>query len=312
MKKSFYLLNACVLSLLVLAVGCTPSRTITASGKVTPQGKFKVGYNSAFNIATAPIAEIDDITRAAVDVIDNRDSIYYDKSIATLTRSLLAYSLDPVAPTSEFYLRYGLVERVDVGYKYASGAHVFDAMYQFLGSTGTPDNPGPEGLHGSIGIQYSGQNANLPSKLGLNRLSSILNYELSRREILIPLVFSQSFGPEEKFGNFSWGLVYSHSFIKYGFSPSKLFIKYAGNEVQKVNPFLNKENFSSYGGFINAKIGFKYAYFVPALSIYYQNYGTYELFGLQSETYKGVSIVPSLGLQINLGYGQGGQTSRRR
>ncbi|MGV3587369.1 MAG: hypothetical protein ACO1OF_10225 [Adhaeribacter sp.] len=301
MRKIIYLYQFGLLVLVALVTSCSTSRTITASGKVTPQGKFKLGYNSAFNIATAPLAEIDDVTRAAVNAIKNRDSLYLE-DVQPLTEGLLAYSLDPVGTSSEFYLRYGLAPRVDVGYKYASGAHVFDAMYQFLGATGTPSNPGPAGLYGSIGLQYSGQNSNLPSKLGLSTLSSILNYELSRKDILIPLVFSHSLGPEEEIGNISWGLVYSHSFIKYGFAPGKLFRKYADNIVEKVNPFMNKENYASYGAFLNAKLGYKYAYVVPALSIYYQNYGNYEIFGLQSRNYKGVTIVPSLGLQFNLGY----------
>jgi len=301
MKKTTYFFNALLILIIALAAGCSPSRTITASGKVTPQGKFKLGYNSAFNVATAPLAEIDDVTKAAVNAVKNRDSIYFE-DIASLSQGLLAYSLDPVGTTSEFYLRYGLAPRVDVGYKLASGAHVFDVMYQFLGATGTPSNPGPAGLYGSIGLQYSGQKSDLPSKLGLNVLSSVLNYELSRRDILIPLVFSHSFGPEEEIGNISWGLVYGHSFIKYGFAPSDLFIKYAGNRVEKLNPFTNKQNYSSFGGFLNGKIGYRYAYFVPSVSIYYQNYGTYDFFGIQSKSYKGVTIVPSLGLQLNLGY----------
>ena len=156
---------------------CTSPRNIIASGKVTPKGTFKVGFNTSFNAATSPLKEIDDITEAAIDAIDkNKDSIYYNQSVATLTRGLLAYSLDPVTPTSDFYVRYGIAERVDVGYKYASGAHVFDAMYQFMGSTGTPDNPGTStGMHGSIGFQYSGQKSDLPSKVGLDKLSAIFN-----------------------------------------------------------------------------------------------------------------------------------------
>lgn len=301
MRNTFYLCQLGFIIFIAFATGCSPSRTITASGKVTPQGKFKLGYNSAFNIASAPLGEIEDISKAAVNAIKNRDSIYFE-DVATLSQGLLAYSLDPVGTTSEFYLRYGLVRRVDLGYKFASGAHVFDAMYQFLGATGTPTNPGPAGLYGSIGLQYSGQNSNLPSKLGLNVLSSVLNYELSRRDILIPLVFSHSFGPEEEIGNISWGVLYGHSFIKYGFAPTKLFRKYGGDFVEKVNAFSNKQNYSSYGAFLNAKLGYRYAYIVPAVSIYYQNYGTYNFFNIQSKNYKGVTIVPSLGLQFNLGY----------
>lgn len=301
MRKTFYFWQLSIMVLAALATACSPSRTITASGKVTPQGKFKLGYNSAFNVATAPLAEIDDVTKAAVNAIKNRDSIYFE-DVAQLSQGLLAYSLDPVGTTSEFYLRYGVAPRVDVGYKLASGAHVFDAMYQFLGSTGTPTNPGPAGLYGSIGIQYSGQKSDLPSKLGLNVLSTVLNYELSRRDVLVPLVFSHSFGPEEEIGNISWGLVYGHSFIKYGFAPTKLFRKYAGDMVEKIEPFSNKENYSSFGAFLNAKLGYRYAYVVPAVSIYYQNYGNYNFFNIQSKNYKGVTIVPSLGLQFNLGY----------
>lgn len=289
-----------------LASGCSPSRSITASGKVTPQGAFKVGGNSAFNIATAPLAQIDNVTKSAVQAIENRDTINFD-DFRGLTRGLLAYSLDPVASATDFYLRYGLVRRVDVGYKYASGAHVFDAMYQFMGGLGTPENPGPAGLHGSIGLQYGTQQADLPGKRYLDRLSSIFSYELSRKDLLIPLVFSQSFGPEEQYGTFSWGLVYGHTFIKYGFSPSQLFVRMAGDRIEKLEPFLAKENYASYGAFLNAKIGFKYAYLLPALSIYYQNYGTYNLFNLQQESYKGLSFIPSLGLQVNLGYGRAGR-----
>jgi hypothetical protein len=304
MKSPSFLPAMAVLLWIGLAAGCTPSRGITASGKVTPKGAFKIGANSSFNVATAPLGQIDEVTKSAVQAIENRDTIDYE-DFRGLTRGLLAYSLDPVAPSSDIYIRYGLAKRVDVGYKLASGAHVFDAMYQFMGGLGTPDNPGPAGLYGSIGLQYATQQADLPGKRYLDRLSSIFSYDLSRKDLLIPLVFSQSFGPEEQYGSFSWGLVYGHTFIKYGFSPSQLFVRVAGDRVEKLEPFQEKENFSSYGAFLNAKIGFKYAYLLPAVSLYYQNYGTYNLFNLQQESYKGLSIIPSLGLQINLGYGQG-------
>lgn len=297
------LCNTVLLSVIVLA-GCTSPRNITASGKVTPKGAFKAGFNSSFNVATAPLAEIDNVTRAAVDAIDsNKDSIFYNETVAALGRGLLAYSLDPVTATSELYLRYGIMDRMDVGYKYASGAHVFDAMYQFMGSTGTPDNPGVEGgLHGSIGLQYSGQKSDLPSKVGLDKLSSILSFELSRRDILVPLVFSTSFGPEETYGNFSFGVAYGHSFISYGFNPSKVLVRQVGDKAEQIPSLKQKRQYSSFGAFLNAKLGYKYAYFLPAVSMYYQDYGTYNLFGLQQERYKGWTIIPSLGLQLNLGY----------
>jgi hypothetical protein len=298
-----HLRNIGFFALIILMASCTAPRNITASGKVTPKGTFKAGFNSSFNVATSPLAEIDDVSKAAVNAIDNnKDTIFYNENVQALTRGLLAYSLDPVTPTTEFYIRYGVADRLDVGYKYASGAHVIDAMYQFMGSTGTPDEPGESsGMHGSIGVQYSGQNSNLPSKVGLDKLSSIFNYELSRKDILVPLVFSYSFGPEETYGNFSFGVVYGHSFINYGFNPSKQLVRQVGSKYESIPSFNHKQNYSSIGAFINGKIGYKYAYFLPALSVYHQNYGTYDLFGLQQESYKGWTFVPSLGLQLTLG-----------
>ncbi|WP_026462333.1 hypothetical protein [Adhaeribacter aquaticus] len=304
------LLTFSYLILIFSFFSCTSSRNIIASGKVTPKGAWKVGFNSSFNIASESISQLDDVAEAAIDVISDRaknnNPVYYSDSVKVLTRALMAYSLDPVAPNFDFYVRYGVAERVDIGYRYASGASVFDAMYQFMGSTGTPNNPGPAGIYGSIGLQYSGQKSNLPKKLGFNKLSPLLTYEASRKDILIPLVFSKSFGPEEQYGNISWGLVYGHSFIKYGFRPGNLYERIGGNS-RKINDFMDKENYSSYGGFVNAKIGFKYAYFLPSLNFYYQNYGTYNFFNLQQESYKGFTIIPSLGLQVNLGYGKAGR-----
>jgi hypothetical protein len=301
------LLSNCLVFLSIAFItSCTSPRNIIASGKVTTKGAFKVGFNSSFNIATSPLSEIDDVSKAAVNAINNNnDTIFYSENVAALTKGLLAYSLDPVTPTTDFYLRYGLLNRVDMGYKYASGAHVFDAMYQFLGSTGTPDDPAPaKGVYGSIGFQYSGQNSNLPSKVGLDKLSSIFSYELSRKDILVPLVFSYSFGAEETNGNFSFGVVYGHSSIKYGFRPSKVLVRYAGSALERIPSFQQKHGYSSFGAFINAKLGYKFAYLVPALIMYHQNYGTYSLFGLQQVSYKGLTIIPSLGLQFNFGYGK--------
>lgn len=308
MRSSFPLLSLAVVLAIGLAAGCTPSRSITASGKVTPQGAFKIGANSSFNASTAPLAQIDDVTKSAVQAIENRDTIDF-ADFQGLTRGLLAYSLDPVAASSDLYIRYGLAKRVDVGYKYASGAHVFDAMYQFMGGLGTPENPGPAGLHASIGLQYAAQDADLPGKKYLDRLGAIFSYDLSRQDLLVPLVFSHSFGPEEQYGNISWGLVYGHTFMKYGFSPGNLFVRRGADQVQKLNAYQEKTSYSSYGAFFNAKIGFKYAYLLPALSMYYQDYGTYNLFNLQKESFKGMTFIPSLGVQVNLGYGK---ASRRR
>ncbi|MDQ3289899.1 MAG: hypothetical protein M3Q05_01280 [Bacteroidota bacterium] len=295
----------------LLITGCTAPRAIINSGKVTAPGQFKAGINFGGNIATEPISQLDDITRSAVNAITKKDSIYYDEQIDVFAKGLTAYALDPVGPTFDFYIRYGVAPRVDVGYKFASGAHVLDAMYQFLGPTGTPDNPGEGTLYGSIGLQYTGQKANLPGRALLNKLEPVLDFYANRRDLVIPLIFSKSFGPEEEIGNISWGVVYNHTFIKYGFDPGNIFTKYA-DRVAKVEAVQERNNFASYGAFINGKIGFRYVYLLPALTMYYQNYGTYKVLGGQKHNFSGMTFIPSLGLQVNIGRSNKTAPTRRR
>lgn len=289
--------------LLTFAAGCTAPRAVINSGKVTAPGKFKAGVNFGGNIATEPIGQLDDIAEATVDAISKKDSVYYDDEIETATRALVAYALDPVGPTFDFYLRYGVAPRMDVGYKYASGVHVFDTQYQFLGPTGTPENPGQGDWYGSVGLQYAGQSSDWVDKLFLDKLQPILQFTAKRKDVTVPLIFSKSFGPEEEKGSIAFGAVYNHTFIEYGFEPGELYKK-AGGEVDRVNPLMEKNNFGSYGMFVNAKFGFKYVYILPALTIYYQDYGSYKLLNNAAYSYSGLTFIPSIGIQASFGKGR--------
>jgi hypothetical protein len=173
-------------------------------------------------------------------------------------------------------------------------------MYQFLGPTGTPENPGEGTVYGSVGLQYTGQKANLPGRALLNKLEPILDFYATRRDLVIPVIFSKSFGPEEEIGNISWGVVYNRTFIKYGFNPGNIFTKYT-DRVVKLEAIQERNAFSSYGAFINGKIGFRYVYILPALTMYYQNYGNYKVLGGKTHKFSGMTFIPSIGLQLNIG-----------
>ncbi|MBJ6120144.1 hypothetical protein JAO76_18205 [Pontibacter sp. BT310] len=306
MRKQFYLYFFAVL-MAASVVSCTAPRSVIHSGKVTPKGQFKAGFNMGGNIASEPLAQLDDITEAAVDAIANKEEVEYSEQIDVLSKGLVAYALDPVGTTFDFYLRYGVAERVDVGYKYATGVHVFDAMYQFMGPTGTPENPGVGDWYGSVGLQYSGQSSGIFDKLYLDKLIPVLEFSATRRDIVIPLVFSKSFGPEEEIGNISFGPVYNHTFIKYGFDPSRI-VKDAAGEKVPVDGVFAKKNFPSFGLFVNGKIGFKFLYVLPSLTMYYQDYGTYDFLEGKQFDFSGVTIIPSIGLQANFGGGRGART----
>lgn len=299
-------LGRAALLFLLAATACTAPRGITTSGKVTPQGEFRLAYNQGFNVGTAPLSKAGSAVRDAASRLGNQagsgDTVRYSGAVSSVQTAALAYLLDPVQTTADFSIRYGVVPRLDVGYKYAFGSHVFDTQFQLLGPTGSVEDPARGAASGttyaSVGLQYAIQRAALPSLPFLSDLNNLLGLSASRHDILIPLTVSQSFGPEESIGAISYGAVYAHSWVSYGFTPSNLYDRAGGNRL----PALPKQsrNFSSYGVFLNLKLGYKYVYVVPALSIYYQNYGTYTLVDGSSASLSGATFVPSLGLQFRI------------
>ena len=287
-------------SALLLASSCTAPRAIIATGKVTPQGEFRVGYNQGLNLASAPLDKASSAVKEAASQAVTQQKVDYTDATTQLQAAALAYVLDPVQPTADLSIRYGIVPRFDAGYKYAFGSHVFDAQYQLLGPTGTPENPGPGAATGttyaSIGLQFATQRAKLPSIPFLSDINAVLNFRATRHDLLIPLTFSNSFGPEEEFGAISYGLVYAHSWVSYGFAPDKFY----NGSVKVPELPLQSRNFSSFGGFLNLKFGYRYFYVIPAVSVFYQNYGDFALLNNQSTSLSGVTFVPSIGLQLRI------------
>jgi hypothetical protein len=259
-----------------------------------------VGYNQGFNIASAPLAKASGAVKEAASQAVSQSKVDYTETTTQLQAAALAYILDPVQPTADLNIRYGIVPRLDAGYKYAFGSHVFDAQYQLLGPTGTPEDPGQGASSGttyaSVGLQFATQRAKLPSLPFLTDINSLLNFRATRNDLLIPLTFSNSFGPEEEIGAISYGLVYAHSWVSYGFAPDKIY----NGSVKVPELPLQSRNFSSFGGFLNLKLGYRYFYIIPAVSLFYQNYGSYALLNGQSTSLSGVTVVPSLGFQLRI------------
>jgi len=293
-------------ALLAASAACTAPRNITTSGKVTPQGEFRVAYNQSFNVATAPLAKAGSAVKSAASQLGTQaaegQKVNYSDAVSQVQTAALAYLVDPVQPASDLSIRYGIVPRLDAGYKYAFGSHVFDAAYQLVGPTGSVENPerGAAGgtTYASIGLQYAIQRSGLPKIAFLSDLNNLLGLSATRQDLIIPLTVSQSLGPEESIGAISYGVVYAHSWVSYGFTPSNLYNR-AGTAVLPALPS-QSSNFSSYGLFLNAKIGYKYVYIVPAFSFYYQNYGTYTLVDGSTASFSGATFIPSLGVQFRI------------
>jgi hypothetical protein len=140
--------------------------------------------------------------------------------------------------------------------------------------------------------------------LVLKKLEELKQYDFSRKDILVPLIFSYGLGNEESIGAISFGLSYNFTRMHYSTTP----FTYARIEdVNGVITALNTaaitetKNISSFGAFANLKIGYRRFYFIPAIAVYYQNYGTLQNFIGESFQMKGVTVVPSIGLRLRFG-----------
>ncbi len=292
------LIISLLLSIFIIA-SCTPPRAIYNSGKVTPHKQFKAGGDFSANFTSHIARSLYDNVKSVATPLITKDSLTLNEQIVYLNKTALAYALDPFGAGYGFYARYGLLPRFDLGYKFSSGTHVFDGMYQFMGSTGTFDAPQKNVLNGSIGVQYSFKNYDLPSWSGMDKAQSVLGFNFKREDLLVPVIFSLSFGDEETYGSLGFGCVYTKTFISYGFSNNRIYDTLNNHTPQLINFLDIKQNFSAFGVFVNLKLGYKFIYIIPSCALYYQNYGTYKLINGSEATFKGISFVPSIGVQIN-------------
>ncbi len=230
------------------------------------------------------------------------DTIIYSQQIANLNAAFMAYCLDPISYNTETYFRYGIGNGFDIGYRNTGGANAFDAMYQFMGSNKNCNESDKGGFYGSIGAQYSWQNFHFVNFSMFEKVQEFFGMEMSRKDITIPLVFSKSLGPEERNGCFSFGVVYSHSFIKYKITPKNIYAEQIVDNVpgELLLPVSGKASFDAYGTFVNVKVGKKYVFFNFSLAAYYQNYGNYHMLSGSDVLLKGISIIPSYGIQFNI------------
>lgn len=293
-----------ILLLLIVSLAlhaCSGSRSVLNSGKVLPKDQIRFGKNNTFNISTSAISQS---ARGAYNLssnYSNKDTVYYDQQVQYINAALLSYCLDPIGVNEELYFRYGLGHHLDLGFKNSGGSNAFDVQYQFLGSTKNVNEVTDDknSFYGSIGLQYSWHNYRFLNYQMFDKVQHIFGLDMTRKDITVPLILSTSFGPEERVGCFSFGVVYSHSFIHYKISPKNI---YSADKIdpQLLEPVNARVDYNAYGTFVNLKIGKKFIFFNVSVAAYYQNYGNYPMLGGTYKTLKGFTFIPSYGMQFNL------------
>lgn len=279
---------------------CTAPKSIIESGKVTPQGAVRASLGTTSNIPTAFAEEVVGFAIDNAGVVKG-DSFQFQENLENVVGSLVSYSLDPLTQTLDFHLRYGIGWGFDIGYKNLSGVSAIDLQYQFVGEESTFAFGGM--FASSIGIQYSGQ------KLRLDRFSQkldeALGMEFHKRDLMVKWINSYPFGEDEKYGHIGFGAAWNRTVSNYGISPTKVLTRIEEVGGQRATSILEpmrdqRTAYSSWGGFLNMRLGYKYVYLYGALSMFHQNYGTYQLFKGVEYQGKGWTFIPTFGLQIQV------------
>ena len=285
------LLSIYTLFLIYTLSACIAPRGNIHSGRVTQRGHFKVGYDMTTNLPSNTFRVTGKQVAKEISSTQDDDGNYQRDDLFDYGQIALAQSLDPIGMSSQFYLRYGVYDRLDLGVAYGSAGFIFDTAFQFLKAEESI-------FDGSVGVQYSGQSFSLTSLAG--QAQELLGYEFSRDDVLLRGVLSVPFGENEEFGAFGFGAVLNYTALTYGFDPDA--VSYlTDNQEEILTGVTNRSSgFFSYGGFINVKGGYQQAYLVLSLSVYYQQYGDYQLPDSRVASFDGYTFVPSFGIQGSL------------
>src|SRR5688572_13156858 len=111
---------------------CSAPRSILTSGKVLSKGQVRFGINNTVNVSSASIERSIKSSKNLAEAALGNDTVIFSQQIANLNSAFMAYCLDPISYNTEFYFRYGLGHRFDIGYRNTGGANAFDVMYQFI------------------------------------------------------------------------------------------------------------------------------------------------------------------------------------
>jgi hypothetical protein len=268
------------------------------SGQTLPKGKWQASGAAVGNMPTQTTSTLFDGVEPLIDQLDF-DTLtgLTTEDMDRLVGALLMHSLDPLGMTYEFGVDYGLLDRWQAGYAYSSGTHAIHLQTQWLGPSSGDSGASTDAWRGSVAVQASQSSYEMPSVLGLDKLQKILKYEFKRRDVLIPLAFGKPLGADGRYGSFATGLGFGMAWVEYGTEYLKVIQKLDAGSADAFQDLHESFSFPYYGGFFNARLGYGHAFLVSGLSVYWQDYGDFELFGSQTH-FQGWTFLPSLGLQL--------------
>ena len=242
-------------------------------------------------VPAATLSALGDAQIQAVKGVAGQDSLSDSILLHKAAQSLVAAGLDMPGMNTVASVHLGLGWGVEAGYRREGGANAWSLRWQFLSAK-------TSGWNAGIGAMYSSLDYEMPSMLG--KVQTTLGYSFSRTDISVPLVFSKPLGEDGKYGSVGGGLLGGWTSTKYGFDPDGLYRKWGGNVSLLDKLPDQKSSFLSYGCSGFAKLGYEHAWLLAGLTVLWQDYGSYQVPGTEPVSLSGITILPSLGLEIRI------------
>lgn len=272
------------ISMISLLCSCSTSHQIDHGPSVNSAWKWSghLGMNGA--LGTSSLALLAHAGKNHLQEAYDSTAVHLDSSSLHKDISALAgFAVDPMGMDVQGGLRLGLGSGLEIGYHY-SGGSIYELSWQFLKS--------PQ-WQATLSPHYSSRKYELPSLLG--KIQSLTQFELQRKDWTLPLIVGQNM----KYGSIWGGPVLAYSKISYGFDPQGLFALLAEGRTERIPELIGQEkSHFGYGLNFGFKAGYKHVFILGSLSSYYQNFGSYELPGLDPARLSGLSFYPYLGLEI--------------
>ena len=282
---------------IALLTSCGAPRNFNHSGRALDQGQVQVQLDNTINIPVTTLGKLSEYSTSALSSAAG-DTLHVDGAFEDFATAIMGYAYDPLGFYPGIGFKVGLGHNIDLGYTRASGVNIFDLKYQFykvhdLGGTGAYENE----LDASMGFRFATQSYEMPSVL--SSLQELLGYQMDRKDYIWNMTVSRTFKKKQEYGFISGGLIIGRSSISYDWSLPGILEVY-NDQLEQIVPMPRGEvAYTSYGAFVSTKIGYRWIYLLVSLSAYYQNYPDVELFGKTFSPGSGLSLVPSIGIQLN-------------
>ncbi len=284
-------------------LACAAPRSINHSPETVPKGHWRFSGQGIGILPTqtseALYGGLEGGVRSLWNELSRNDTAHVAITADSLNRfakALIAYSIDPLGMQTSLGIHYGIWTRLELGYAYTSGVHTFETGYQWLGKPGTENGE----WKGNLALRYSSQEYDMPSLFYLDKLQSILKYKFERRDVLVPLTLGKNWGANGRYGSFACGVAYDWAHIQYGSDLTRLVETISPGITKPFSKLAGDRIIHAFGGFANARVGYSRVFLVPAFTLFWQDYGTYPLFGNKSTHLSGLTFIPALGLEVRL------------